>query len=239
MIARFDSLELREQLDEAVAKENEKARLADLYNQQLRSGSLDVETTAQLKRQANSAELEADRYMANVEQLTDQLNASQDQIAPRDGYVMGLPTQEDLGKQFDRNYQQNKPICLIGDPTQLLIQVPVSPADYRLLQDDLPQDGTIPVSIYVKGRTDQTFSGVIRRLPQSNAKQVPLPLTQRGGGPLAVRQSGERRRGSHSIGSGVLDRCRTDRSRRHHSPRYTGQGQGSLSMAHGLMVGGP
>ena len=191
VIARFDSRQLREQLGEAEAKYVEQLQLASSYNQLMRQGNPSPASIEQLKRKANTAQAQAKQYKAQVDQLTERLNDLQDQIAPRDGYVMGLPTQEEIGKQFDRNYQQNKPVASIGDPTQLLIQVPISPVDYRLLQEDLPEGGMVPVSIYVKGRTDKIFSGVIRSLPHSDAKQVPMPLTQRGGGPLAVRQSGD------------------------------------------------
>ena len=45
------------------------------------------------------------------------------------------------------------------------------------------------MSIYVKGRSDREFHGKLRSLPGLNASNVPVQLTQRGGGPLAVKPS--------------------------------------------------
>jgi putative peptide zinc metalloprotease protein len=124
--------------------------------------------------------------------LDAQIARMTDVVAPRDGVVMGLPKPTDVGREFDRNFVQGQPVCTVGDPGKLRVKVPVSPIDYKLLKEDLPAGGELEVSVYVSGRTDHVFKGVIRRLPESDAKQVPPQLTQRGGGPLAVKQSGER-----------------------------------------------
>ena len=210
VIARFDSRQLREELGQAEAKWGEQEQLAASYNQQMRQGNPSAAIAEQLRRKANSAQTQAKQYKAQVDQYNERLSSIQDQTAPRDGFVMGLPMQEQLGRQFERYDQQNKPVCLIGDPKQLIIQVPISPVDYRLLQGELPEGGSVPVAIYVKGRTDKQFSGVITQLPQSDAKEVPMPLTQRGGGPLAVRQSGEEGAAGHPVSSSVFDRSRAD-----------------------------
>ncbi|MGL6094285.1 MAG: site-2 protease family protein, partial [Fimbriiglobus sp.] len=134
---------------------------------------------------------DAERYREEADMLTARLKALETMAAPRAGVVMGLPKSSETGKLFDRNYVQNKPVCTIADPGKLIVKFPVSAVDYKLMKDDLPPGGVLPVSIYVNGRTDHIFSGAVRRLPESDAKQVPFALTQRGGGPLAVRQSGE------------------------------------------------
>ena len=110
--------------------------------------------------------------------------------APRAGVVMGMPGGADVGKQYDRNFQDQKPVCTVGDPTRLIVKIPVSSNDYRLLKDDQTKEGLV-VSFYVIGRTDRVFKGRLLRLPDSDAKQVPYALTQRGGGPLAVKQAGD------------------------------------------------
>ena len=68
----------------------------------------------------------------------------------------------------------------------------MNPNEYRLLKDNLAALGKLDVSVHVHGRTDRTFVGVVKRLPDSDAKQVPMGLTQRGGGPLAVKQAGDK-----------------------------------------------
>ena len=58
-----------------------------------------------------------------------------------------------------------------------------------MLTDDLPAGGELDVSILIKGRSDREFHGKLRRLPGQNATTLPIQLTQRGGGPLAVKPS--------------------------------------------------
>jgi putative peptide zinc metalloprotease protein len=65
--------------------------------------------------------------------------------------------------------------------------VPVTPPDYRLLQEELAQRPTLDVSILVQGRSDRLFTGRVTSLPARNAETVPIQLTHRGGGPLAVK----------------------------------------------------
>jgi hypothetical protein len=43
------------------------------------------------------------------------------------------------------------------------------------------------VAVCVHGRDDRTFVGRLAPLPESEAKEVPLPLTSRAGGPVAVK----------------------------------------------------
>ncbi len=45
----------------------------------------------------------------------------------------------------------------------------------------------LDVTIRIQGRDSQTWKGKIRQLPESEAKTVPLALSNRGGGPVAVK----------------------------------------------------
>ena len=47
------------------------------------------------------------------------------------------------------------------------------------------------VSVLIKGRSDREFVGRVLPLPKQNAETVPIQLTQRGGGPLAVKPGGD------------------------------------------------
>jgi putative peptide zinc metalloprotease protein len=97
---------------------------------------------------------------------------------------------DEIGKLFDQGYPEMPPIIQVGDPTRLIIKVPVSPQDYRVLKEDLPaKGGQLEATIYVKGRSDRQFHGKLRRVPEQNATSLPIQLTQRGGGPLAVKPS--------------------------------------------------
>ena len=79
----------------------------------------------------------------------------------------------------------------VADPSQLIVKLPVTAMQYRLLKDDLFAKGTLDVAVHVPGRTDRVYDGKVLRLPDSDEKRVPPQLTQRGGGPLSVKPAGE------------------------------------------------
>lgn len=188
-LAVFDSRELAEKRAQAASKRDEHQAQYDSLSQGL--SAVPPNLRDRYESEAGEAKRQAGNFAAMVEDIDKELRLVSDLTAPRDGVVMGLPKRSEVGKLFDRNYQQGKPVCTVGDPTRLVVKVPVSSVNYKLLKEDLPPGGELAVSIYVTGRTDHEFAGTIRRLPESDAKHVPLPLTQRGGGPLAVKQSGE------------------------------------------------
>lgn len=143
------------------------------------------ETEAKMARErAEAAQNALDRLMVRWE-------AIHKLKAPRDGTVVSAPSPDERGKLFDRGFSEAPPLFSVGDPSKLIIRVPVSPPDYRLLSDDLAERGELSVSIFVKGRTDREFTGKVRALPPQNAATVPIQLTQRGGGPLAVKPGGD------------------------------------------------
>ena len=190
LIAKFDSRDLQEKIAQEKSRRDEKRAEVDVLQRaefELRK----LDDRRQLESQIITAKSEASQHeqmMAMAETERSKLNKL---IATRDGVVMGLVKPSEVGKLFDKITQQSKPICTVGDPTKLLIKVPVSPMDHKLLMEDLPRGGELLVSVYVAGRTDRIFTGKIRELPKSSAKQVPQSLTNKGGGPLAVQQSGE------------------------------------------------
>jgi putative peptide zinc metalloprotease protein len=189
LLAAFDSRELHEQRAQAAAKRDEPRRLADALRQAESVGEPAERDRTRLE--TAKARDEADAYARQVELLDARIQAVSSLTAPRDGVVMGLPSRSEVGKMFERNFQQTRPVCTVGDPTKLVVKVPITAVDYKLLTEDLPPDGGLTASVYVTGRTDHIFTGKINRLPESDTHQVPHPLTQRGGGPVAVKQSGE------------------------------------------------
>jgi putative peptide zinc metalloprotease protein len=130
------------------------------------------------------AKVEADYLQDQLDRLSER----QGLRAPCDGVVLGAPRPEEVGKEWQRD--SPTPFCSVGDPKKLIILVPVSPSDYQLLRSDLNQLKELEVDVRIPGRKSQTVPGRIVRLPESDAKDVPLSLTQRGGGPLAVKPAG-------------------------------------------------
>ncbi len=110
--------------------------------------------------------------------------------APRDGYVMGSPSAEDKFKPWEKA-DMDKPFCHIGDTTKLRMLVPVSPDDYSLIRTDLARKKKngqdLLVTVRIHGFGSQTWPGRVVHVPTLADKTVPLQLTTKGGGPLAMK----------------------------------------------------
>ncbi|VTT97087.1 m50 family : Multidrug resistance efflux pump OS=Singulisphaera acidiphila (strain ATCC BAA-1392 / DSM 18658 / VKM B-2454 / MOB10) GN=Sinac_6853 PE=4 SV=1: Peptidase_M50 [Gemmataceae bacterium] len=143
------------------------------------------------KIEAEQALLRASTAQFTLDRLTARWEASSKLRAPRDGVLVACPAPDERGKLFDRGFSDAPPVFSVGDPTKLIVRVAVSPPDFRLLSDDLAERGELAATVFVKGRTDREFRGTVRRLPAQNAATVPIQLTQRGGGPLAVKPGGD------------------------------------------------
>jgi len=189
-IARFDPLEMREKLSEVQSSLNaSNTRYRNLLSEY--NNNPNRENSERLKVEADQAALKVKEYQDQEKLLQDQIVKVSNLMAPQDGVAVGVPRSTDVGKQFDRNYQDSKPIVTIGDPSRLLIRVPASAIDYKLLKENMPTGSELDVDVLVTGRTDKSFTAKLRKLPDSDEKKVPPQLTQRGGGPLAVRSAGE------------------------------------------------
>lgn len=106
--------------------------------------------------------------------------------APRAGVVLGAPPIDEVGKYWRENFAE--PFCAVADPTHLWVRVPLGPADYRLLREDLNaarlHGDDLAVTVLVPGPAGRTHSGKVAQLPESEAREVPLALTQHAGGPV-------------------------------------------------------
>ncbi|HSQ57769.1 MAG TPA: site-2 protease family protein [Gemmata sp.] len=139
-------------------------------------------------QQARVEALDADARLKTLRNRRDSVSVIR---APRDGIVLAAPTPQDIGKLYYSGTSETPPIFSVGDPRRLQIRVPVSPPDFRLIKQDLASRGELAVSVFVKGRSDREFTGKVLPLPEQNAETVPIQLTQRGGGPLALRPGGD------------------------------------------------
>jgi putative peptide zinc metalloprotease protein len=144
----------------------------------------------QYRSDLNMAEGKLKGLRTQEEQLINRINALKTLRAPRDGTVMSPPRKEELFKKWEKT--DATPFCSIGDTKRLRILLPVTPPDYRLIRENLDErGGRLEVLIHVPGRFDKVFQGWITRLPESDAKEVPVGLTHRGGGSLAVKPSND------------------------------------------------
>ena len=63
----------------------------------------------------------------------------------------------------------------------------VRPGRERVYPDGPRVLAHVPVSIRIQGHGRDTWSGIITTLPESEAKDIPLQLSTRGGGPVPVK----------------------------------------------------
>jgi putative peptide zinc metalloprotease protein len=134
---------------------------------------------------------EADRDAAKMKWLYEREKNTKVLLlrAPRAGIVMSLPKVEEIGKRWEPGEQ--RVFCSVGDPNYLRVLVPVTPADYELIRTDLKKREKeklpLDVTLRVHGRDAHTWRGRITHLPQSEAREIPVQLSNKGGGPLATK----------------------------------------------------
>ena len=51
--------------------------------------------------------------------------------------LVTAPKRDEVGKLFDRGCTETQPVFAVGDPARLVVRVPVTPPDFRVLRDDL------------------------------------------------------------------------------------------------------
>jgi putative peptide zinc metalloprotease protein len=194
VLGRFKSESLEVEKARAQADRDDQRRLADRYDRSVAEAKNAGSDESSIQEYMADADKARDRA-ATADELFNTLNARLERVkelrAPRDGIVLGAPKPDEIGKLFDRGFTETTPVFQIGSPDKLQIRVPVSPPDYRLLKDDLGAMKKLEVSIYVKGRSDREFKGTVRSMPSQNSDTVPVQITQRGGGPLAVQPGGD------------------------------------------------
>jgi putative peptide zinc metalloprotease protein len=183
ILAVFRNLELETNIQDAGIERarnfNESRDLSRLLSFQ---GEGTEEARAKLNQQMTEAQGKYEQYRHAEEALLIQKNLLELR-APCSGVVMKPPSIDDVGKYFEKG----APFCRIGNPQRLRVLMPVSPADYRLLHGDLDKVELLPVTIRVQGRADLTWHGHISQLPEQEAKHIPVGLTNKGGGSIAVK----------------------------------------------------
>lgn len=183
ILAEFRSLDLEGQLEEA--KSQHVTRLVQLKAlRQHASESTDPQERSRIETSIAQADGERKTYAQQVALLRKTFDTRVVR-APRAGVVMNAPRKEEVGKLWEKD--QGIPLCSIGEPSRLRTLVPVEPADYRLLQEDMTGDRPLEATIRVQGWAARTWRGRIAALPESEAQEVPPGLTARCGGPLAVK----------------------------------------------------
>jgi putative peptide zinc metalloprotease protein len=183
ILAEFRSIDLENQLEDARAqKDIKEVQVAALHQEQRDSSNpgervrLDTEA-AVAKSEGERSRRQIGTYESAIKSLTLR--------AKRSGVVMTSPRVDAIGKMWEKD--QSTPFCSIGDPKRLRVLMPVSPTDYRLLQQDLAENPNLPVTIRVQGRAELTWKGKVAQLQESDANEMPAQLTSKYGGPIAIK----------------------------------------------------
>lgn len=189
-LARFRNLEEEKRVDAARA---EFARF-NLLVREYRSRKLEADNPA-AEQQFDDRLREAENKLAmakvNLELQSKLVNQMLTLRAPCAGVVMGLPKPDAVGKLWDK--EEGIPFCTIADPKKLRVLVPISPDEYELLMNDLviaTREGRdLNVLLRVQGRGSRTWKGRIApgQIPKYVAETIPLELSAKAGGPLAVK----------------------------------------------------
>jgi putative peptide zinc metalloprotease protein len=189
VLAVFSSRELDLRRDEALALIETKKKIVDLY-EPLINRENDARQRAALQEQRSKAENERKQ----AENILNQVNEELKQLelrAPRDGVVIGSPQKEEVGKRWEKD--DKTLFCSIGDKGKLRVLLPVNSFENDLVRENLGKRKLrrepLVATIRVQGREYHTWTGVVVDVPESEAKEIPLPLSNKGGGPLAVRPS--------------------------------------------------
>lgn len=187
ILAEFANLEMETRRDQAIAAINLKKNLILLYDQQHTAtrDPKEKQNIASAKAKAEGELLVAEQKLRVAEKELGQLVLR----SPRGGVVVGLPQLDEVGKKWDK--EQGVPFCSIGDRSKLRVLAPIPTSDYELIRENMHRqnDRPLPATIRVQGRGGRTWQGQVldRTLPRGEAKEVPLSLTNRGGGPLALK----------------------------------------------------
>jgi putative peptide zinc metalloprotease protein len=183
ILAEFRSLEAENDLEEARGQFFNRTVQLGALRQQV-AETFDPQERARLDTALSQADGERKVYAKQIEVLEKKMRTLVLR-APRAGVVLGAPRREDIGKRWERD--QELPVCAIGDPTRLRVLVPVTPADFRVLQEDLHADGGLEATVRVHGLGGDTWTGKVAPLPESEAREVPVALTTHAGGPLPAK----------------------------------------------------
>ncbi|MGE3803165.1 MAG: site-2 protease family protein [Gemmataceae bacterium] len=190
VLAEFRNLEIENSLEEARTQFGIAEAEMRAGKDQLALVSSDLDQ-GQARARIARAEGERDRYAANVrhyEKLKEELVLR----SPRDGVVMGAPEIDAVGRRWDKT--ETAPFCTIAESKHLRVLMAVTASEYRLLREDRARaqqkGGDLPVDLRVQGCGPRIWHGTIVQLPEATAKTIPLPLSNRAGGPVQVQTGG-------------------------------------------------
>lgn len=190
VLAEFVSPDLEAKLEQAQAQQTIKENVVKetANTMPLAREAKDRDSLSQAMMKAKAELKGAQSNLGDLQRIKEKLIIR----APRHGVVMGLPKPDEVGKSWDR--EQSTPFCTIGDRIRLRVLVPVPPADYDLMLQNKKLVGGerhLGVTIRVQGRAQHTWQGHVSLWPEAEAKTIPPALSNKGGGPLAIKPAND------------------------------------------------
>jgi putative peptide zinc metalloprotease protein len=181
-IARFVDVKVEQALAKAkIDVETHKKFLGFLDQQHKTNTNSQVRRRLSLEMESTRSELNnAEQEVARQENIKNSLLVLR---APFEGRVVGVPTREAVGRMYDKN----TPVCSVVKPDNLRLCLPVLPDEWQRLRYNTHVRGNLPVDIRIMGRGGDIWQGILLPLPESEAATVPVELSSRAGGPIAVK----------------------------------------------------
>jgi putative peptide zinc metalloprotease protein len=200
VIAIFRDPELEDQLITALTDyENHKAHLRLLQIQKDLTSS-DPKQISQIDEEI--ARVTGKRDTAKTKAETLEKIRARDLVirAPRDGIVGQSPRIDEVGKYFEAARDQSQgpqPLFTVIEPGRVRVCLPVPTPDFNRLRENMQEveddrvrlgvDRPLSVSIRVHGLDSSTWKGKVARLDESEARTIPLALSNRAGGPVPIK----------------------------------------------------
>jgi putative peptide zinc metalloprotease protein len=177
----------QKKLDEKEAEFVKQFNVVEILKSQI--SEVPPDARDELQNQLKEAEQGLNKARKEKEFLRKQMDDNRQLAAPRGGLVMGLPKKSRINEEWKK--EKSDVFCEVGEPSKIMVLLPVSPDDHDLLRESMASakkhQWKLPVVIRVQGRDTKTWEGEIVELPQAVAKKIPIQLTNKGGGALAVK----------------------------------------------------
>jgi len=193
-LARFHSAQLEFDRQKFEKERDSAQQMVVAIKNRRATGGGDPVSRAKLDQELRAAESDLTASTKQLQGQEELIKKTEVLRAPRSGTVMGAPKKEDIFRTWEKSEPQ--PFCMIGDRKVMRLLIPVSPTDLREMRTNLdriqaeqPNDAYLPASILAKHHRE--YTGRITRLPETDEKNIPLPLTHRGGGTVATRPGGD------------------------------------------------
>jgi len=145
------------------------------------------------RRRISDAILQVSKSLDKARQVVDDIEAQKREYlrfnSPIAGIIGQAPRKEDVGKLVEPD--NRSPLITVYPKDRLSVILPLTTSEYNQLVRDCEGDPSkilaSNIIIRVHGREGTVWSGTNARLLPSEARDIPLALTSRAGGPVAVQ----------------------------------------------------